>query len=151
MFTDTFIYAVQLRDVRRALQAMWRQLKGKVTGQPPEGPSRTVSRISHTASTRVSLGSPALRRYGLLAFGYMCCKAAWLVVLFVVLCVLRSCVVLSSPSIVNGIKVFVFCDLLQYNDNKKCSTSYHLVKCEQKQPFSKIVWPPPENIIVSPI
>lgn len=63
VFTDTFIYAVQLRDVRRALQAMWRQLKEKVTGRQAEGPSRTVSRISHTASTRVSLGSPALRRY----------------------------------------------------------------------------------------
>ncbi|KAK8389048.1 hypothetical protein O3P69_020784 [Scylla paramamosain] len=62
VFTDTFIYAVQLRDVRRALQAMWRQLREKVTGQPAEGPSRTVSRISRTASTRISLGSPALRR-----------------------------------------------------------------------------------------
>ncbi|KAG0718270.1 hypothetical protein GWK47_052759 [Chionoecetes opilio] len=64
VFTDTFIYAVQLLDVRRAVQAMGRQLKEKVTGQRTEGPSRTVSRISRTTSTRVSIGSPALRRTG---------------------------------------------------------------------------------------
>ncbi|KAG0715834.1 hypothetical protein GWK47_011031 [Chionoecetes opilio] len=62
VFTDTFIYAVQLRDVRRAVQAMGRQLKEKVTGQRTESPSRTVSRFSRTTSTRVSIGSPTLRR-----------------------------------------------------------------------------------------
>lgn len=62
VFTDTFIYAVQLRDVRKALQAMWRHFIGHLTGRPVDGPSRTVSRISHTSSTRVFIGSPALRR-----------------------------------------------------------------------------------------
>ncbi|KAG0726654.1 hypothetical protein GWK47_004228 [Chionoecetes opilio] len=76
VFTDTFIYAVQLRDVRRAVQAMGRQLKKKVTGQRMEGPSRTVSRFSRTTSTRVSIGSPALRRYVWFSSGHQCRKAA---------------------------------------------------------------------------
>ncbi|XP_050717279.1 lysophosphatidic acid receptor 1-like isoform X2 [Eriocheir sinensis] len=64
VFTDTFIYAVQLRDVRKALQAMGRRLIGQVTGRQVDGPSRTVSRMSRTSSTRVFIGSPALRRTG---------------------------------------------------------------------------------------
>ncbi|XP_069189283.1 melanocortin receptor 4-like [Procambarus clarkii] len=61
VFTDTFIYAVQLRDVRKALQTMWGQLRGRVTGKPV-GHMRNMSRISYTASTRISLNSPSLRR-----------------------------------------------------------------------------------------
>ncbi|XP_071540301.1 uncharacterized protein [Panulirus ornatus] len=61
VFTDTFIYAVQLRDVRKALQAMWAPLQSRVTGRP-SAPVRNMSKISHTASSRFSHSSPALRR-----------------------------------------------------------------------------------------
>ncbi|KAK8747454.1 hypothetical protein OTU49_016817 [Cherax quadricarinatus] len=61
VFTDTFIYAVQLRDIRKALQTMWALMKRRVTRRSG-GPMRNMSRISHTTSTRVSHNSPGLHR-----------------------------------------------------------------------------------------
>ncbi|KAK4287120.1 hypothetical protein Pmani_039804 [Petrolisthes manimaculis] len=62
VFTDTFIYAVQLRDVRKALQVMWYKMmrrddEDRRGGWGREGRGRSVSRFSHTASTRISLHS----------------------------------------------------------------------------------------------
>ncbi|XP_037780289.1 uncharacterized protein LOC119576715 [Penaeus monodon] len=68
VFTDTFIYALRLRDIRKALQTMWaltkiRLLFGGEGRMPVRNNTNRSSRLSYTASTRISLNSPALHRF----------------------------------------------------------------------------------------
>ncbi|ROT85212.1 putative G-protein coupled octopamine receptor [Penaeus vannamei] len=65
VFTDTFIYALRLRDIRKALQTMWaltkmRLLFGGEGRMHVRNNTTRSSRLSYTASTRISLNSPAL-------------------------------------------------------------------------------------------
>ncbi|XP_047469408.1 glucose-dependent insulinotropic receptor-like [Penaeus chinensis] len=68
VFTDTFIYALRLRDIRKALQTMWaltkiRILFGGEGRMPVRNNTTRSSRLSYTASTRISLNSPAQHRF----------------------------------------------------------------------------------------
>lgn len=68
VFTDTFIYALRLRDIRKALQTMWaltkmRLLFGGEGRMHVRNNTTRSSRLSYTASTRISLNSPALHRF----------------------------------------------------------------------------------------
>ncbi|XP_069985472.1 glucose-dependent insulinotropic receptor-like [Penaeus vannamei] len=68
VFTDTFIYALRLRDIRKALQTVWaltkmRLLFGGEGRMHVRNNTTRSSRLSYTASTRISLNSPALHRF----------------------------------------------------------------------------------------
>ncbi|XP_071540154.1 uncharacterized protein [Panulirus ornatus] len=63
VFTDTFIYAIRLPDIRKALMTMWMLFRNRLRMRRRglrEGSARSSSR---TTSTRLSLSSPSIHRF----------------------------------------------------------------------------------------